>query len=49
MSKTMSFNVTEEEYTLIKNYCKENSINMSKMTEKLWLEHIKKIKKSEEK
>jgi hypothetical protein len=49
MAKTMSFSAEEKEYKLIKDYCKENSINMSKMTEKLWLEHIKKIQKNEKK
>ena len=49
MSKTMSFNVTEEEHKIIKDYCKENSINLSKMTEKLWVEYIKKIQKNEKK
>jgi len=39
IKKTFSFD--KESLDIINNFCKENSINASSLTQKLWLKYIK--------
>jgi hypothetical protein len=43
--KRISIATTEEENKIITNFCKENCINMSSMTIKMWKDKIKKYER----
>ncbi len=49
MKIKFTFNVDDKLFQVIKDYAKQNHINLSAMTEKLWLEHIQKNSKKEKK